>query len=604
METIAVGNFAHDAAGREQVMFTVGWKSSGHDQYTYKLILTGVSDNAYYSVFNAAGDRYYYDDNYMGLEDEDGSFYDDEPGINYVPVAVDIDNDGLKLGYAGKTYAYTDPEVVAILQAAPYFSEADNAGQTTYTISTSYTKTSTSSNSVSFGVGVTSEIEAGAYRGGVEAGYALDWEESFEKALTTTKSIAFTAGEKDTVIVQRTPVTIYAYAIWDDDINYWQTKADGTPVILYVEVPIGPAYYQLTVDKYNEFVDEYADYMKGKGSVSTLSKITDSVIPLNADGNPQNYYHRWTSAGTGGKAISDDSFALSTGDSSITSSVDIEESFTEGTSMSHGFHFSTQHGAEIPFRLFKATVQIYFELDYSHSTGHYTTEGKAKGSSGTVNNVKVSNELPAEIASQYGFNWQFGLWESSVQKDASGDNIYIPVLGYVTTNVTAPAAPVTDLKSTVNSNKVKLSWSNPNNKAENSWRANKGFNVYVERGDKYVKLNDSVITGTTYTYTPSDNDGSLNFTVRAISDNLSCEGAASNVCSASVNVCGDTTGNGLVQSEDGTYLARYIAGYSLDGFIGHNADVDGDGFITPRDSMILARSLAGWTGYKTLPYKD
>lgn len=345
VETVAVGNFAHDNTGREQVMFTVGWKTTNQDQYTYKLILAGVDDNKYYSVFGAAGTGSTFSNSTMGLYNEPGRLYDDEPGVNYVPVAVDTDNDGLMVGYVGKTYAYSDPEVMAVLQAAPYFGELDHEGETEYSITTTYSKTTSTTDSVSFGVGVSTEWQAGevpCYKGSTELGYALDWEQSFEEEWSVSHTSVFKAGATDSVIVQRTPIYIYAYRVWDNSTKEWGKDASGNPLIIYIEVPMAPVIYTLSVDEYNRFVDQYAVYLSGKHLTSNLKKVDDSIMPMNADGNPQNYYHSWADAKMGGAAISQSSFGLSTNGGSISSSIEEGYSYTEGSSMSHGFHFHTQ----------------------------------------------------------------------------------------------------------------------------------------------------------------------------------------------------------------------------------------------------------------------
>jgi hypothetical protein len=72
-----------------------------------------------------------------------------------VPVAIDCDNDGVMAKYAGKGWVYTDPSILAVLQAAPYFGElgsySDFGGTTSYSVTTGYTYGKTSSDNISFG---------------------------------------------------------------------------------------------------------------------------------------------------------------------------------------------------------------------------------------------------------------------------------------------------------------------------------------------------------------------------------------------------------------------------------------------------------------------
>ena len=51
--------------------------------------------------------------------------------------APDIDNDSLIADYTGKEYAFNDPQVLAVMEAPPYFEdiEYNNAGETAISFS-------------------------------------------------------------------------------------------------------------------------------------------------------------------------------------------------------------------------------------------------------------------------------------------------------------------------------------------------------------------------------------------------------------------------------------------------------------------------------------
>lgn len=560
VETIAVGNFAQSNEAREQVMFTIGWKSDSDDKYTYKLALMGNDNNKYFSIFNKAGDEdHFQDDSTMGLYNEDGELWKDEPGPNYVPCAVDVDNDGLCLGYVGKSYAYSDPEVIAVLQAAPYFGELGFEGETEYSVSTTYGRTKSSGNSVSFGVGLSFEWETGAfpkYKGGFDIGYAMDWEESFEESWETTYTDSFTAGAEDTVIVQRTPVQVYCYRVWDNENNTW-LKQNGTDALIYLSVPMKPTYYTLSVPEYNSFVDEYGKALD-EGKTNTLKKIDSTVMPLNADGNPQNYYHALGDAGYGAEEVSKSSYALSHNGSSISSSKDTSTSTTVGESWGHGFSFHTQHGIGFTENF---TAQVYADLDYSHNTGSYETRGDSTSCSGSVSGLSKSDDLPENVINQYNFNWQFIMWKR--QLDTKTANYYVPVLGYITTNVAAPAAPVDDLVGSFDNGKITLSWTNPNANNSNAIRKNKGFNVYIERDGEYVKLNSSLVTSTKYEYTLGSSEMIASFLVRPVNSETGKEGSDSNIVTM-LNVEKPKTISTIEKSSSGngteTFIVRYTDG--------------------------------------------
>jgi len=79
--------------------------------------------------------------------------------LSFCLAAVDRDHDNLVGSYSGKTYTYADPNVTAVIQAAPYFSEINDAGgyannsETSYAISVDYAEVKTESNNVSFAAG-------------------------------------------------------------------------------------------------------------------------------------------------------------------------------------------------------------------------------------------------------------------------------------------------------------------------------------------------------------------------------------------------------------------------------------------------------------------
>ena len=71
-------------------------------------------------------------------------------GAQVLLTACDRDQDGVIARYKGVSYAYSDPEVKAVMQAAPYFAAlGDSANnETDYTITESYELEQSSSKNV------------------------------------------------------------------------------------------------------------------------------------------------------------------------------------------------------------------------------------------------------------------------------------------------------------------------------------------------------------------------------------------------------------------------------------------------------------------------
>ena len=84
-----------------------------------------------------------------------------QDAVSFLVIPVDRNNDGVLAKYRGATYAYTDPDVKAVLQAAPYFADIMDAGnnETEYVLTESYELSDWDSDNVSFSVGFASEFK-------------------------------------------------------------------------------------------------------------------------------------------------------------------------------------------------------------------------------------------------------------------------------------------------------------------------------------------------------------------------------------------------------------------------------------------------------------
>lgn len=500
VSNVTAGNFDANSLGREQFVYTLAFKErSSHNSAYYVGIVGGTE----YDSNNAA--TAYYNSDVRGksgasMTESDGSslFYRKSGKLSCVVVAIDNDEDGVKARYSGKEYAYSDPEVVALLQAAPYFSElgsyASNNTGTTYEVSTSYEIGHGTSNSVSFGIGFAGQLDLKVFEGSLELGYTLDWEESWEESVTTSWTHSFTAGSEDQILVSRTPVTVYRYDVYDAATGTWK------PDSVRISVPGDPVISQLSVGEYNDFAraynrlfdtscvldeiseDDFADYASyteaynaaldkadipeiknkatGKDEDSwkpvLLRMITDEMLPYGASGDPYAYRDTWNLLN--GESLSLATAALSYAGGSSSLAWSLENAENHSVSMAHGFHFSFQ----ALFGTDTAKGGFYLELDYSHGKSSYTTKTYSKGASAEVDNIDIAAiqdelGLPENVIRSYGFNWEFGVWDAHLTTDGKA----YPVYGFRVFNLTAPTPPVTDLELTVNGDSFELSWSKP-----------------------------------------------------------------------------------------------------------------------------------------------
>ena len=291
IQSIAVGNFDGNTAGREQVVFTIALKHANNNQ---SHLLTGYMRGINYNDKTVNGEikEYGTAGGYDCLVPTDSYVNTNaQNAVSFLVIPVDKNNDGVLAKYRGVTYAYTDPDVKAVLQAAPYFDEVMDAGnnETEYVLTESYELSDWDSDSVSFSIGYSTEFSFLGGKASIETGYALDWTKSFERSLHEEWSQSFSAQAYNSVVVSRTPVFVYEYDI---------QKADGTwndKTVMQTAIPQGPVYEQLSVDAYNKFATEYNKYMadrKEKPTCYLLEKIdpADNWMDGN-EGDPYRYNH-------------------------------------------------------------------------------------------------------------------------------------------------------------------------------------------------------------------------------------------------------------------------------------------------------------------------
>lgn len=291
IQSIAVGNFDGNKAGREQVVFTIALKHANNSQ---SHLLTGYMRGKNYKDTTVNGEikEYGTAGGYDCLVPTDSYVNTNaQNAVSFLVIPVDKNNDGVLAKYRGVTYAYTDPDVKAVLQAAPYFDEVMDAGnnETEYVLTESYELSDWDSDSVSFSIGYSTEFNFLGGKASIETGYALDWTKSFERSLHEEWSQSFSAQAYNSVVVSRTPVFVYEYDI---------QKADGTwndKTVMQTAIPQGPVYEQLSVDAYNKFATEYNKYMadrKDKPTCYLLGQIDPAANWMDGnEGDPYRYNH-------------------------------------------------------------------------------------------------------------------------------------------------------------------------------------------------------------------------------------------------------------------------------------------------------------------------
>ena len=535
IQSIAVGNFDGNTAGREQVVFTIALKHANNNE---SHLLTGYmrginyKDTTVNSEIKEYGTAGGYDclvptDSYVNTNAKNA--------VSFLVIPVDRNNDGVLAKYRGVTYAYTDPDVKAVLQAAPYFDEVMDAGnnETEYVLTESYELSDWDSDSVSFSIGYSTEFNFLGGKASIETGYALDWTKSFERSLHEEWSQSFSAQAYNSVVVSRTPVFVYEYDI---------QKADGTwndKTVMQTAIPQGPVYEQLSVDAYNKFATEYNKYMadrKDKPTCYLLEKIDPAANWMDGnEGDPYRYNHDgWGALNPDIQAssISKSEFALGYNGTLDKVAWTKENTTTKSVEMSHGFFFnsSIKWGNEDV-----ATHGVTTSLEYSDGKGNSTSKGTAVGASCTVTSLDkqslVAEGIPAPVVDAYRFHWTLGQWQRHLSGAANNKT---PFIGYSVTNLSSPPRAIDNLDKTITRGEgnfdLKLSWTKPD--CENGHPAITGYYVYSkDESGAYTRVSGKLSAeATEYEIKDLDLKGKYTYVVTTVAtvDNKDYESVWSN----------------------------------------------------------------------------
>ncbi len=445
IDSTAVGVFDNNGVGREQIIMSVGMKELGEDDYYYALgtmfgrayddIVKTDSQGRditvkYGTAHGYFGTRFWLDnrleENYNGGW---GCFIRNKGSktnqrLNFLVVAIDRGTDGTVARYASKGYEFSNPNVVSVLQAAPYFGELSSYGDsaTEYSITTSYVIGEQDATSTSFSIGASFETEMPGFKFSLGTGYTCGFSQSFENAFSEEHTTTFTAKNENQVVLQRTPIIIYNYDVQDASGNFTQT--------VQVTVPGAPSYALLTVEEYNKFVGDY----NAAAGITRYKTITDARLLGNA-GNPEKYASEW---GSGAKQLSASVYSVNSTSGSITSSYVGGSEDTTSITTSQGYYMDMQIGVGGSYIVGSTYGGVETSLEGETSHGSFTTTGEYRGASGTVYGLgDLKEEIPTDILSQFGFNWSFGTWNVDIEE---GHNV--PVYGYAVSGISrAVAAP-------------------------------------------------------------------------------------------------------------------------------------------------------------------
>lgn len=539
--SVAVGNFDGNDYGYEQIFFVYANRQESEDDYFYRLGAVGGKnyDGNGGGVGSAGGT-----DTSMFYEKSSGFFMGGSTGqggagaeghwnynTNFVLVSMDRDDDGVLARYKGKDWTYTDPQVSAVLQMAPYFDGIDlgsDSGETTYSFTQSYEYTKGTGDETSFGVGFAGEVETNFVTVELQVGSSNTWTETFEETLTTSTTDNFATKAYDSVVLQRTPVITYTYEIYDKSKGGWSwddldSTEEGTGFA--ISVPKTPAYVQMSVTDYNTFVDEYNALMEEEAQgeeFTPMVKIDGQKSYLGQEGNPWGYASNLDQ-------ISSSNYQLGYNGGETQSTKSDGSATTEGIEEQNGFSFelAVMTGPKV----LDNGVQggAYASLEYMHSKSSSTTTASETETSGAVQNLDWQYLLeeygiPEQVTKSYGFTWN--LAKDTIDLGVAGEDALI--IAYNVSNISAPAPAVDDLAAELQGlDSVHLTWSDPSVPGR---LAVLGYNVYVrsEDEDAFRKVNEEPLDSSALEYIVTGLDSNTEYTFVVTTDSENGESVWSN----------------------------------------------------------------------------
>lgn len=482
---VVAGNFNGNRNGQEQIVYAFGMKHDDSDRYWYDIGYINKKEPGDTNANSSSG-YWYGQEQVMNYESSYNRDQNKSRASLYLSLAaVDCDKDSTLMRYKGQTVTWTKPEVLTVLQSAPYFQDLEDTrgyldqGQTGLGKSKAAGDKVTAGGSLSLGTYVSFEQDFSVFGvkvASIEAeaqsknSFTYAYEETKKKE--TEINYSGSAGD-DYAVVYAVPYMEYQYETWVPEYtlpaskneeyykyidNYlsgklknWstiksdpsklsaeRTKAEkelGIRPNMTVEgswqpssvmVPMEPAKVLITVDDYDEIAEQTEGLEPIRGNI--LNSTPGDPATYDAVGARSNDFH----------AIGNQQ-KVTTGEGG-----NITVTETSTTEKSHDFEYSYEFEAKVGAGAGGLTVGVL--AGFGANAGGGISTSSSKSYSATVDN------LPKD-ASNYGFSWQFGY------RKAKLNNNDVLVLEYQIKDVAQLPSPPKNLRvESVTSDSVTLSW--------------------------------------------------------------------------------------------------------------------------------------------------
>lgn len=437
-ESVA-GNFDGNALGQEQLAFSYLAKRDGKSQWC--------------SVYGIIGQKKVGEPDFVGnIDKKDKKYLDSDIRFNYwisskwkakngcyaSVCAADTDKDSIIMRYTGEPneYFFSDPKILAVLQASPYFKDVEyvDAGETSVQYNEGHT------NQMEHGLTVGLQVQAGGEIGlpligqsKLMAGVSSEFNRTWGESTTKTYSLNYSAGLQNSVALVMTPYVRYHYETYDTASKKW--------IPMIVDSPQSPRASIITVEKYDQVA-----------AMEKWEKIGGNILN-NIAGYPATYdktkakKKNFESGKAVGAKTASNFVKVGSGDSAGSMSQTISVEDTKFVNMS----WTVKEVMDVEKESGGMVISV------SQSAGYTGASSKADFTGhdyvGEVTNIPSDYE-------DYSFSWLFGCWEGKVKVDGKDDSF--AVLGYLVKDVMQPPTyPDNFHASESDSKSITLVWKSP-----------------------------------------------------------------------------------------------------------------------------------------------
>ena len=352
----------------------------------------------------------------------EAAFFGDFSTLTTAALAmVDVDLDTVIMEYTGTHYlTYSDPKVLAIIAAAPYFEDVDIISNYDYAWqnTTSYSQMNGGGRGetvqVDFegGVYLSTETEVGGGKIELETSvnFTLEWAQ--DTTTTTEYTLSFeTSQDEDAVAFYCIPTENYVYKTYTPN-----GKGGYDEKIDIISNTFTPCYQVLTLDYYESIRGNYPGLPEIRGKAITSTPGDPSSYPTSTSG--YSVISQWDK----------DPAGVSFGNGAITQEITVttEEAESYNLGAAWDFQFGGGSGVNILGQEFDTTGGVQWSLNPSGGWTDIDLSGTSI--SGTVTN------MPLEFQ-DYGYYYTWKIFSYNYK---FGDGTSIPVISYVVGDVSEP----------------------------------------------------------------------------------------------------------------------------------------------------------------------